>query len=79
MRGFFFIIVFGFFNDSFVGVEQGQGHTVQAGYLKGAAFAGTNLVFTVMDTPGTASEFTVSCFEQNSTKVSIDHRGGCWF
>ena len=61
MRGFIFInnIVFGFFNDSFVGVEQGQGHTVQAGYQKGAQSAGTNLVFDVTNTPGTASEFTV--------------------
>ena len=59
--GFFFInnIVFGFFNDSFVGEERGQGHTVQAGYLKGAAFAGTNLIFNVMNIPGTASEFIV--------------------
>ena len=56
---FFIKIVFGFFQDSFIGVEQGQGHTVQAGYQKGAAFTATNLVFTVMDTPSTASEFTV--------------------
>ena len=55
-------IVFGFFNDSFTGVEQGPGHIVQAGYQKGAAQAGLNLVFDVMDTPGTASEFTLKCF-----------------
>ena len=61
MMGFFFIIiVFGFFQNSFVGVEQGQVHTVKAGYQKGAALARTNLLFNVMDIPSTASEFTVS-------------------
>ena len=58
-----FYIVFGFFQDSFIGVEQGQAHTVQAGYLKGAAFARTNLIFNVVDIPGTASELTASCLE----------------
>ena len=64
VMGFFLDTVFGFFQDSFVGVEQGQSHSVQAGYLKGAAF-GKNLSFTVMDIPGTASELTISCFESN--------------
>ena len=59
MIGIFFIkIVFGFFNDSFVGEEQGQGHTVQVGYQKGAASAATNLIFSVINIPGTASEST---------------------
>ena len=49
-------IVFGFFQDSFTGVEQGPGHMVQAGYQKGAAQAGQNLVFNVMDRTATASE-----------------------
>ena len=40
-------------------MEQGQGHTVQAGYMKGAEFAGTNLVFNVVNIPGTVSGFTV--------------------
>ena len=53
-------IVFGFFQDSFSGMEQGPGHVVQAGYQKGAAQAGQNLIFSVVDTPGTASEFTSS-------------------
>ena len=67
MRGLFFItnVVFGFFNDSYIGVEQGQGHTIQAGYQKGAASAGTLLLFNVVDIPDTASEFTPSCFEQS--------------
>ena len=56
------IIVFGFFQDSFTGVEQEQGHTVQAGWQKGAAEAGVNLIFNVVNTPGTASEFTASYF-----------------
>ena len=55
-------IVFGFFQDSFSGVEQGPGHMVQAGYQKGAAQAGQNLVFSVVDTPGTASEFIPTVF-----------------
>ena len=52
-------IVFGFFQYSFTGVEQGPGHMVQAGYQKGAAQAGENLIFNVVDRPGTASEFTL--------------------
>ena len=52
-------IVFGFFQDSFTGVEQGPGHMVQAGYQKGAAQAGQNIVFHIMATPGTASKFTL--------------------
>ena len=74
MRSFFFInniIVFGFFNESFVGVEQGQGHTVQVGYLKGAESAGVYLLFNVVDIPGTASEFTVSCFEESCLNKSV--------
>ena len=49
------IIVLGFFQDSFVGKEQKQSHTVQAGYQKGATFARTNLIFNVTNIPGTAS------------------------
>ena len=75
----FFIVVFGFFNESFVGSEQGQGHTVKAGYQKGATLAQTNMVFNVIDIPGTASELTVSCLEQDLTKVSTDDRKWCWF
>ena len=56
------LIVFGFFQDSFTGVEQGPAYVVQAGYQKGAAQAGQNLTFDVVATPGTASKFTLKCF-----------------
>ena len=54
----FLLIVFGLFLESFIGVEQVQGYTVQAGYQKGAASAATNLVFNVLNIPGTASVYT---------------------
>ena len=49
--------VYGFFNDSVTQSEQGQGYMVRVGYMKGAD-VGDNLIFDVMDTPGTASEIT---------------------
>ena len=51
--------VVGFIDASFSGVEQGPGHNVLVGYKKGAAVANQNLVFDVISTPGTASEFIV--------------------
>ena len=51
--------VVGFLNASFSGAEQGPGHSVPVGYLKGGTIAGQNLVFDVTDTPGTASEFII--------------------
>ena len=51
-------------------MERGQRYTVQVGYLKGAASAGTNLVFNVISIPGTASEFTFY-HEQNLTKFPL--------
>ena len=49
--------VYGFFNDSVVQLEQGQGYMVRVGYLKGAAAQGvTSLIFDVQNTPGTASK-----------------------
>lgn len=50
--------MFGFFQESFAGVEQKTDHMVQVGYWKGATAAEQNLVFNVEDTPGTASEVT---------------------
>ena len=50
-------LVFGFFQDTFTGLEQGPGHTVLAGWQKGAAQSGVNLVFNVINTGITASEF----------------------
>ena len=52
-------------------MEQGPGHVVQAGYQKGAAQAGENLIFSVVDTPGTASEFSLKCFCLVNTCQSI--------
>ena len=49
------LVVVGFLNASFSGVEQGPGHSVPVGYLKGGTIAGQNLVFNVESTPGTAS------------------------
>jgi hypothetical protein len=49
-------VVFGFLQDSFVGMEQGPGYTVEVGYQKGAELARTNLVLSVVSVPGTASE-----------------------
>ena len=60
-----YLLVFGFFQDSFTGIEQGQSHVVQAGWQKGAAQAGVNLQFNVVDKGITASEsaeFTVFGF-----------------
>ena len=51
--------VVGFLNASFSGLEQGPGHSVPVGYLKGGTVAGQNLVFDVRSTQGTASEFVV--------------------
>ena len=48
--------VVGFLNASFSGPEQGPGHFVPVGYLKGGTVAGQNLVFNVGNIPGTASE-----------------------
>ena len=53
---FSYITVVGFLNASFSGFEQGSGHSVPVGYLKGGTVAGQNLVFDVRSTPGTASE-----------------------
>ena len=49
--------MYGFFNVSVTQPERGQGYMVRVGYMKGAA-SGGNLIFDVMDTPGTASEIT---------------------
>ena len=50
------VIVFGFFQDSFIGVEQELGYTVLAGYQKGAEVAGQNLELLVTTSDGTASK-----------------------
>ena len=48
--------MFGFFQDSFTGVEQESGYTVQVGYQKGAQVAAQDLEFTVVATDVTASK-----------------------
>ena len=50
-------IVFGFFEDSFIGVEQRSPHMVEVGYQKGAAQAKRDLRFKVTVLPDTASKF----------------------
>ena len=39
----FVFTVYGWFQDSFVGVEQELAHTLEVGYLKGAEVAGVNI------------------------------------
>ena len=51
--------VVGFIDPSFSGLEQGPGHSVPVGYLKGGTIAGQNLVFDVRNIQGTASEFII--------------------
>ena len=48
-------IVFGFFQEAFIGVE-GSDHVVEVDIQKGAAQVGRNLLFHVNDTEGTASK-----------------------
>ena len=50
--------MFGFYQDSFVGVEQRSVQMVEVGYQKGAAQAGKNIRFKVDVVPGTASELS---------------------
>ena len=47
------LLVFGFLQDSFTGMERRLGHTVPVGYRKGT---GEDIDFDVLDTEGTASE-----------------------
>ena len=70
--------VYGFFNDSVTQPEQGQGYMIRVGYMKGAA-SGGNLIFDVMDTPGTASEITTHC-QLTCYLITFytDFRGGSW-
>ena len=48
--------MFGFFEESYVGIEEGPSHTVLAGWQKGAVQGGANLSFDVVNTGITASE-----------------------
>ena len=51
-------LVFGFFEESYVGIEEGPSQTVLAGWQKGAAQGGANLNFNVINRGITASEFS---------------------
>ena len=51
--------VFGFLDESFVGIEQEHSHAVMAGWQKGAALIENDLIFDVTSTGITASEFRV--------------------
>ena len=56
--------MYGWFSDSFTGIEQGPGFSIPVGYQKGAAQAAQNFVFGVADQPVTASMYsTKSCCE----------------
>ena len=50
-------LVFGFFEESYVGIEEGPSQTVLAGWQKGAEQGGANLIFDVVNRGITASEF----------------------
>ena len=63
--------VVGFIDASFSGVEQGPGHSVPVGYLKGGTIAGQNLVFDVRNTPDTASEFIIYNTIESNYIVSL--------
>ena len=49
--------MYGWLNDSITGVEQGPGISIPVGYQKGAAQAAQNLIFNVVDQPGTTSTY----------------------
>ena len=51
-----FHAVAGWFQYSFTGVEQASGHTVQAGYIKGASHADVSLHFSVVHRLGSTSK-----------------------
>ena len=64
--------VVGFLNTSFSGPEQGSGHSVPVGYLKGGMIAGKNLVFNVRNIQGTASELM-----QRQLIFTTDYSAAC--
>ena len=50
--------MFGFFEESHVGIEEGPSHTVLAGWQKDAEQGGANLIFDVVNRGITAREFS---------------------
>lgn len=54
--------MFGFFEDSYTGEEDGPNQSVLIGFEKGADILAEDLTFSIVDTPGTASELcAMSC------------------
>ena len=74
--------VYGFFNDSVVQPERGQGYMVRVGYIKGGSTQGaTTLLFDVQDTAGTASKLKLLFNNQFLFQIcTITYsRGRNWF
>ena len=51
-----FVVVFGWLQDSFIGMEQGPAHMVHVGYLKGGQLAGVEIILNVMSQLDNASK-----------------------
>ena len=56
--------VFGWFQNSFVGIERESPYNLSVSYLKGAEQAGARLMFNVMENLGTARKHTYSTLQQ---------------
>jgi hypothetical protein len=52
------ITVFGWFEDSYTGMERESAHTLLAGYLKGGEQANVPIIFDVISKLGTASKYS---------------------
>ena len=64
-------IVFGWFHDSFTGMEQRQAHTVQAGYQKGAEQANVEILLNVVSELVTASKLCMVICSQAMSILSM--------
>ena len=57
--------VFGWFQNSFAGIERESPYNLSVGYLKGAEQAGARLMLNVMENLGTARKHPHSTLQQN--------------
>ena len=57
--------VFGWFQNSFIGIERESPYNLSVGYLKGAEQAGVRLMLNVMKNLGTARKHPHSTLQQN--------------
>ena len=57
--------MFGWFEDSFIGIERESPYNISVGYLKGAEQAGARLMLNVMENLGTARKHLYSTLQQN--------------